>query len=373
MICDADTFFRFYRYCEAIGCTLKLATKPSPYYHSHLLKQIKELSDRLMSSGQRDAAGSSWMGRVQRPRLDNLLSTIEGSLTKFVAGEEAEGDKHAKTHSDVAGGTNTSASAARIGPFSHYSSITPGSTSSGVISRAQSHNDLPSIAPSPPPSTSYFPALAASQPARRHSHQRSVSMGYAPYGADPYGSGSHFAPPPPPEDATPGWGTADQGTSEDPTTTTGGGGWWAAATGGDTTPYAATNATISRAPSFTPLSASFAEDASGFISPMGPISPAITPQPSQSNFRASMNAPPTVQEEDDDDLGLGNSTRSRPGENGDSPRASGEMRREEGTKEAAKPPSGKQQGFFFFPFQASILIFSSLRWAEPLMRASLYW
>jgi hypothetical protein len=374
-------FFCF-RYCEAIGGTLKLATKSSPYYHSHLLSQVKELSDRLMATPQRDT-GTSWMlGKVQRPTLDNLWSTLEGQIAKFVAGEEGQGTKSGKPQSDGPGGKGAAAaagSAAQLGPFSHFSSISPGSTSGGGLSRTHSHNDLPSMAAVPPPSapsaSSYFPAPPSSQ-VRKHSHKRSVSVGYAPYGNDPYGGSSHYAPQPPPRGAsvseedttTPGW-MAERGGggfSQEPMqmNDVGGDGWWEAAHrgagDGDAFSGDANNDATGRAAgmgaSLTAYSGGLAEDASGFISPMGPISPAITPQPSQMNFRASgaATAPPTVDEEDDD-LGLGNSrgasSRWADGDQDESGgyKTEGEGRREEpSAKETAKSTAaGKQQGLFF--------------------------
>ena len=130
------------KYCEAITNTLKNG-KPSPYYHPLLLRQLKELSQRLSGATALDASGS-WVGKkMQRATLDGVWGALEGSFTKFIAGEEdANGSRQGPIDK----------SRPQVGPFSHYSAITPEATSRGV-SRAHSTADFGQLAVSSPPSS----------------------------------------------------------------------------------------------------------------------------------------------------------------------------------------------------------------------------
>ncbi len=75
------------RYCEAIAQCLKQC-KHSPYLHSTLLSQSKQLSDRLVGAPQA-GPGGNWMTRkMQRPTLDGVWGALEGRFTKFIAGED---------------------------------------------------------------------------------------------------------------------------------------------------------------------------------------------------------------------------------------------------------------------------------------------
>lgn len=129
---------RAQRYCEAIASVIKATKQPSPYCHATLLGQLKALSDRLMGAPQVDSGGNWVTRKMQRPTLDGVMSAFEGRLTKFIAGEDSsDGDTSTTSKSK---GVNASTS---VGAFSHYSAITPDAHSGG-ISRVQSFADISS-------------------------------------------------------------------------------------------------------------------------------------------------------------------------------------------------------------------------------------
>lgn len=123
-------------YTDAIANTVKLTTKPSPFYHAGLIAQVKALSDRLVAAPGHDKSGSWITRKVPKPTIDSLWNTLEGSFSKFVAGEGEVSAKEVFKAEAAKQGT-----AGAIGPFTHYSSISPGSTS-GTLSRTHSQTDL---------------------------------------------------------------------------------------------------------------------------------------------------------------------------------------------------------------------------------------
>ncbi|KAJ9093084.1 hypothetical protein QFC21_006580 [Naganishia friedmannii] len=154
------------RYCEAVIASLRLRKVPDQA--SQLLKlQLQNLLSQI--NGQ-DFSVSSAKG-LPKPKLENLGSWFEGTLTKFIAGEESEsGDQKASGHMKKA-----SSGSAGIGPFSHFSAITPEATPA-LPSRTMSTYDIPATAYAPPiprsgSAMSYRPQPAA-QPA---THQRPTS------------------------------------------------------------------------------------------------------------------------------------------------------------------------------------------------------
>ncbi|CAH7689046.1 expressed protein, partial [Phakopsora pachyrhizi] len=122
------------RYCEALAVTIKLASKPCPFYRTNLLKQLKVFSDRLLAAPVSEK-GSSWISRkMPRPMLDNVWQTLEGRVHKFVAGEDDPVDPSGSNQNSLSQGK-------ALGTFPHYSSISPANTS-GTLSRVQLSSDL---------------------------------------------------------------------------------------------------------------------------------------------------------------------------------------------------------------------------------------
>jgi hypothetical protein len=325
-----------HRYCEAIGGTLKLATKMSPYYHSALVEQVKYFSERLV--GVPSDKSGSWITRtMQRPKLDTLWSTLEDRVSKFVAGEGDPDQQPASGKGPNAtilhGGGASTVAAKAVGPFSHYSSISPASTSA-TVSRASSNADLAATAAlqtptsftpasiPPPPRPNSAQARRAPPPARskpppavtpRHSHKKSMSLGYLAYGSDPYAgstprqapSSSHAEELEETPRARPH--SFDQPERPNMNQDNGDAGWWGAASGyvagGGEADDGGQYATL-RAPAFAPVSESLAEDESGFISPMGALTPSLNASTSSSRM---LSPPPgAAGDGDEEDLGFGN-------------------------------------------------------------------
>ncbi|GAA5975728.1 hypothetical protein JCM11641_005850 [Rhodosporidiobolus odoratus] len=338
------------KYTEAIVYTLKLATKPSPFYHPRLVAQIKTLSERLGSApGQKESG--SWIARkVSRPTVNSLWSTFEGGFNKFVSGDSEPTPQQLAAKAEVAKVTN----GAPVGPFSHYSSISPGSTS-GTLSRAQSSSDLagsnhlqpiaPPVRPlsaagpssprglAPPPATaaphhSPGPPPVKRAPYKGH-HARSSSLGaFAAYDYNP------SAPPPwqayaPP--AAPGGPSASSETAENLSTSS------------QASHHAEAGA---RRPQFAAVDDRMQEDESGFISPMAQFTPSVSPAPA-----APRNAPQQAQThrrmttaEELADLGIGNTKSKKPAFD----TLDEELEAEEGgvtpTRDSAKAPAPSAAG-----------------------------
>ncbi|KAF9246504.1 Sec23-binding domain of Sec16-domain-containing protein [Melanogaster broomeanus] len=98
------------RYCEAITAAMG---RPSPYFTPPLVEGLRDLADRLIGSPHMDKSVSWIGGKVNKPSLDSIGSWLEGRLTKFIAGE---GDEPSPP-------TDTSKAAQFAGPFSAHGSI----------------------------------------------------------------------------------------------------------------------------------------------------------------------------------------------------------------------------------------------------------
>ncbi|CAG8481499.1 5347_t:CDS:2 [Ambispora gerdemannii] len=124
------------RYCESIANIVKIYTKGSPYFHKCFLRQLKELTQRLLEHGDNvpgnNNESSSWTfaKKMSKPTLDSLWGSLEGKFNQFIAGDTAEeGEK--KPSSSIH-------SQDTVGPFSHFSSITQPTNSVGVPTRSAS-------------------------------------------------------------------------------------------------------------------------------------------------------------------------------------------------------------------------------------------
>lgn len=337
--CSLTDFGLSHRYTEAIANTLKLTTKPSPYYTPILVAQVKALSDRLTAAGGSDKAGS-WITRMvpRGPTKETLWSTLEGGFTKFVSGEGEPSAKALAAKAEVA----KTANGGPIGPFSHYSSISPGSTS-GTLSRAQSTADLlnGSLAPPSRPTSAAAgstsssqlsaapPAAAAGPPPVKRApfkthHSRSSSLGVAGYNYDP-------TAPPPWQSSVPtrsfeaeslprsaGGDFSRYGNSayesqpQQPGQQQQQNEWgWNGAASTDN------DATL-RAPAFAAVDQGFSEDSSGFISPMAEYTPSVSPIPpsARAAYQAQQqqqNHKRTTTLDELEDLGIGNKKSKKPG------------------------------------------------------------
>lgn len=349
-----------FRYTEAIVSTLKLATKPSPFYNSELVDQVKSLTDRLNSAPGQDK-GASWITRnVPRPTIDSLWSTMEGKFSKFVSGDgEAKSSGPLRLIPDA-----VKSNAPAIGPFSHYSTISPASTS-GTLSRTHSQTDLMPPITSQPPRAYIQTDLASTPPRNRQRpssqgdlvglparasspapiiqglgpppvnraqymthHVRSSSLGFAGYNYDPNATQPWQSYPPNesqeqettpkaanqdfPEPSGYSYNAPSYGArSDDYSSNTASPNYYGSESS------ASGSASMLRAPSFTPLEESFAEDESGFISPMAAYTPVPSPGFQQQQTSAyggnSQNLHKrTSTREELDELGIGNSKSRKP-------------------------------------------------------------
>ncbi|KAM6500508.1 Sec23-binding domain of Sec16 domain containing protein [Amanita muscaria] len=107
------------RYCEAISASLG---RSSPYFTSTLLDQLRGLADRIGGISHVDKS-SSWMGsKIGKPSLDSIGGWLEGRFTKLVTGE-ADSSAEAQERTSLEERMFS-------GPFSTISSATPSARSS---------------------------------------------------------------------------------------------------------------------------------------------------------------------------------------------------------------------------------------------------
>ncbi|SAM82087.1 related to SEC16-COPII vesicle coat protein required for ER transport vesicle budding [Ustilago bromivora] len=170
------------RYCEAIAQCLK-QSKHSPYLHSTLLSQSKQLSDRLVGAPHAGPGGNWVTRKMQRPTLDGVWGALEGRFTKFIAGEEG-GIEADSPNKNSKGSVSSS-----VGPFSHYSAITPDAASGGMT-RQQSYSKLRTGSPSVPTSRSgsAMDFRNVTKRAASPKHRASSALSMRPLASGPYGN-----------------------------------------------------------------------------------------------------------------------------------------------------------------------------------------
>lgn len=158
------------RYCDAIATTIRLG-KPSPFYTTTFLEQLKDLSDRLSGTPQLDKTGS-WIARkMTKPSFATLGNWIESGVTKFIAGEGDEAASDANSAKKPTGG-------AAAGPFAQFTVISSANTSPNASSANLSTMASPPTGGLAPPSNG---------PPRRSGSAMAVRGPFGMYGG--------FAPP----------------------------------------------------------------------------------------------------------------------------------------------------------------------------------
>ncbi|BGP24993.1 COPII vesicle coat protein Sec16 [Rhodotorula toruloides] len=344
VLADSGNISQAHRYAEAVVNTLKLATKPSPFYHPRLVAQIKSLSERLGAApGQKE--GGSWLARkVPRPTVNSLWSTFEGGFNKFVAGDEQPTAQQLAARAEVA----KQANGAAVGAFSHFSSIAPGSTS-GTLSHAQTSYEQTgsnrlhaymlaqhaSSRPTSPLATAPHPQAHHHQspgppPVKRAAfkthHARSSSLGafagyeYSPNVAPPWQS---YTPP-----SLPGRGAGNAERLE--------------GREHEQSPPSPRGPPSARRPQFASVEEQLQEDESGFISPMAQFGPSVSPstaaashqQQQQQTHRRMTTA------EELADLGIANSKSKKPAFD----TLDEELEAEEGGMPQEKRPNPEENG-----------------------------
>lgn len=246
-----------------------------------------------------------------KPNLENLGSWFEGRLTKFIAGDEELENKPVQTSA-----AKESSDKAAIGPFSHYSAIsspnvTPNLTRSSTYDLSAQH------APPPGPHA-YRSGSAASyrprQPSQLSMQRPTSAMAYRPQDQpafpemtrissriteqdgvdsrrdsgpdDTTAADSTMVPEQQPAEAQfqmPSWGQS----YDEPEQI-------------DGNPEGSADADAE-------TEGAFINPMQTFISPMGPAVSSYEP-----NAAAQVASRPAFDDEDDDDLGLGNASRKKP-------------------------------------------------------------
>jgi hypothetical protein len=286
-----------HRYCEAIAaCLNRTHTLP----HPGLSEQIRELTDRLVGAPHLDKTGSWIRGKMTRPSLDSLGNWLGGRLTEFVAGSDDS--------PSVDGDTTPHENKTFAGPFSHYSTITPSTTSIVPSPQPMDHNTFADAQNKFPQRTGsaqavrinpqvqidrassameYRPVYRNSSPAPRIASASAATTLFSQ--ANPSYSGYPYAN---------GTTNGSYPQLETELSDSGAGAWWGSSSTEDSS---ATTPTVALSPNDR------SSPPSGFVSLMNVSSiPAIP----ESSVRSSTLATHD-EDDDDDDLGLGNSANKR--------------------------------------------------------------
>lgn len=235
------------RYCAAIEAACKPVRNVPPLrLPRHVAASMEDLLERLTGTPSIDSSTS--IGVRKGKSSASLGSWIEGRLKDFIAGEDEEGVSKPEP--------KVTKNAVPVGPFSHFSTISPGPSAS--VSRAAS----------------------------------SVDMSDTPQGLTSTESYGGYTP----------WGGEGEG---------------------DDTPHAAA------VPTFN-----VGDDESEFINPMASLN--LGPAPVATNDYAPPKAVSRVLDDEDDDLGFGNSSLSR-GRTPMDDDAKGKSTKEAPKKEDPKP------------------------------------
>ncbi len=134
---DEYIFLTVYRYCAAISAAAKPGKGGPALMPRPMLASLEDLLERLTETPSANPVNILGGRKGGKPGLDKLGSWIEGRLTKFIAGEDHQESAPTKPIAapPTKGGFQT-----QVGPFSHFSTISPGA--SGQISRATSMADF---------------------------------------------------------------------------------------------------------------------------------------------------------------------------------------------------------------------------------------
>jgi hypothetical protein len=268
--------------------------------HPELSEQIRELTDRLVGAPHLDKTGSWIRGKVTRPSLDSLGNWLGGRLTEFVAG----GGDDSPT---MDGDTTPHESKTFAGPFSHYSTITPSTTSKVPSPQpTMDHSTFADAQNNPPQRTGsaqalrhnpqvqidrassameYRPAYRKSSPAPRIASASAAMSQFSQtnfnYGGYPYAN----------DTTNSSYEQSSDGDSR-------AGAWWGSSSTGNSS---TTTPTVPLLPNDR------SSPSSDFVSLME-VSPIPSMSDSSITPRSSALA---THEEDDDELGLGNSSKRK--------------------------------------------------------------
>ena len=121
------------RYCNSVEAAAKPSKNAPSRLAPALLASLEDLNERL--TGTPSANPSQSFGGRKAKGGAGLGSWIEGRLTKFIAGEDGDA-----TPKPIAPVSKDQKSEGPVGPFSHFSTISP--AASGAVSRVESTGDF---------------------------------------------------------------------------------------------------------------------------------------------------------------------------------------------------------------------------------------
>lgn len=140
------------QYCEAVGTASVPREKGRKSSLPPLIAAaLEDLLERLTGEPSVNPSNGLRTVGVRKAKSATLGKWFEGRLTKFIAGDDEE-EESSKPAAKVASDTNIP-----VGPFSHFSTISPSPAQSSNVSRSVSTNDFGSSAPSTAGLTSYEP------------------------------------------------------------------------------------------------------------------------------------------------------------------------------------------------------------------------
>ncbi|ORX36789.1 Sec23-binding domain of Sec16-domain-containing protein [Kockovaella imperatae] len=129
------------RYCTAIETASKSVKNGPSLLPFALLSSVEDLVERLTGTPSANPANLLMPNKKSKTGVDKFGSWIEGRLTKFIAGEDDNTPaSETKTLPAKAKLTPKDAHGSTIGPFSHFSTISP--APSGPVTRATSTVDF---------------------------------------------------------------------------------------------------------------------------------------------------------------------------------------------------------------------------------------
>jgi hypothetical protein len=133
------------QYCEGIWNAITSQTKKSPYFNPVLESAVDDLMRRLKQAAGDEA--SSW---IAKPKMDQVSSNMWSRFSKFVAGDDEDGN-----------GTGTAGEGgAEVGPFARIAGGTPTVSRSPSVSNFEVYGSSPSMPMNK--SSAYAPVSAQS-------------------------------------------------------------------------------------------------------------------------------------------------------------------------------------------------------------------
>jgi hypothetical protein len=179
-----------FRYCTAVESASKVGKNGPTLLSRPFLNSLEDLQERLTGEPSTKPANLIGGRKSGKPGVNKLGSWIEGRLTKFIAGEEdTEGPIKATPPTK---GKGKDSSAAPVGPFSHFSTISPGP--SNPVTRATSTADFANGNGRASPSVPNHQPTSSSSSSTYGEQYNSGYGGYNPYSVEGGQAGEEDTP-----------------------------------------------------------------------------------------------------------------------------------------------------------------------------------